>query len=202
MINGGDVVNGRVVGGRGGGGVEVGVGVVGWAWPTWASANPTGEEGNSIKEKPTSRVSDFTLPSEEVPSGVLAPPTEEARVTRGRRAGRRVREFEKKGPPASGKGIHKDLKMKSAKVGWKIFRKKRVIVMKNGDPGVRVAKAPIANFIGDLPVEDTFPAKGVVDKKIVKTFPLGWAILLNVVGGHEGEGVGVSQHRGHVVVGR
>ena len=144
----------------------------------------------------------LALPSKEVVSGVDAFSAKEAGVTGGRRTGSRVREGKKEGPPASRKRIRKDLKMESAKMGRKIFGNKRVVMVKDRNPGGRVAEAPIANFIGDLPVEDTFPAKGVVDKKIVKTFPLGWAILLNVVGGHEGEGVGVSQHRGHVVVGR
>ena len=92
--------------------------------------------------------------------------------------------------------------MKGAKMGRKCFGKKGVIMMKNGNPRVRVAKAPIANFIGDLPIEKTFPTEGVVNKKIVKTFPLGRAVFHNMVRGHEGKRVGVSQHRGHVVVSR
>ena len=90
--------------------------------------------------------------------------------------------------------------MKGAKMGRKCFGKKGVIMVENGNPRVRVAKAPIANFIGDLPIENTFPTKGVVNKKIVKTFPLGRAVFHNMVRGHEGKRVGISQHRGHVVV--
>ena len=104
-----------------------------------AGSKAMGEESDSVKEKLPSLVCDLTFSPKKVASGVLTTTAEEAKIAGSRRTGNRVRKFKKKGPPASWKGIRKDLKMESAEVGGKFCRQKRVVVMENGDPRVRVA---------------------------------------------------------------